>query len=306
MKRSLYILMMLVSAAAWAGSPDSTSTAVCDTLPLFMDSVYQEPCTVVRINGQPMRMIVDTGTGSAVVVFRGKNKALGASGPVTHGSDVNGRTIDLQAAEGILDLGKHRIHQSVDVIDADTLLTSRFDGILGFPLVFISRYAIKFDLRAGQLIIRSRDCPFPNEPGDRIRFKSDRDTGLPMVSVLVDGKLKLKYVLLDTGFYDLLSIARPWYDKTVTKKRGRMLLSEVEQEGWGTGFGGINGVPDSVRLTRLRLSKVRFGDTTFSYVPVFVATDSHGLGNEILRRGTLTIMMKRRGRKGMVIFRPYL
>jgi predicted aspartyl protease len=239
-----------------------------------------------QIDGQPVRMLVDTGGLNLLTPAAAARLGLAASGKLA-ASGVGERKVDMALARGReLAVGDVRLAEPVFyVIEIEGLSDiegEAFDGLVGFEL--FHRLAARIDYPQRSLTLTRRDAFVP--PTGAITVPFDLRDRTPIASGSIDG-IPAR-LTIDTGSRASLTVNSPFTRNHGLEARYHPAFEAVT--GWGVG--------GPTRAKPVRLKQVKLGDAVISDVAGELFTGDKGafadpessanLGGGILRRFAVT------------------
>lgn len=159
MKYIVLVLLFLSGCAATGGGADTCAFVRETTIPVTF--IGSSPTVLVKVNGQDVRLLFDTGAGATVILapafkrlglatdstVRGFATAVGGSGAVPVG---------MVSELALGDVSKHRLH--VFVANMPPMAGGRIDGLFGNDILRDYDLDIDFAHNAVSLY-RQRRCP---------------------------------------------------------------------------------------------------------------------------------------------------
>jgi hypothetical protein len=274
----LYLLLLIINPAITAKAAPAASSI---SVPVAY--VDNRAFVSVRLNGQPLRFLVDTGGYDTVdaSVARRLGLVVKAAGSIAGGG--NGKARLGTTTVNSLELGSRRIsHHRMLVVDFSAISRhlglAPFDGMIGYD--FFKGKVLTFLNSRSELLINDNSID-----GTDLRFSLYGT--IPKISAMVNG-LRGEFVL-DTGDRSTVTLVAGFPLKHPTIKSA-VARSRVVT-GWGVG-GPI--VSDIVRLQSVAVDDLvvrhLVGRIALSTGGTFAATDIDGtLGNGYLRHFDVSI-----------------
>lgn len=249
---------------------------------LFNNHIYIR----ATVNGQEVRMLVDT--GGLNILTQTASKRLGlATGGTMAGRGAGEKQVDVGFAKaGSLEVGALKVRDPLFYIfDFDELLAVEdvaFDGLIGFEL--FHRFIVRIDYAAQRLVL-SDPAAFTAPPGaGRVPFVLEGR--VPLIEGQIDGVAAR--IVVDTGSRASLTAASPFVAKQGLIAKYKPRFETVT--GWGVG--------GAVRSSPVRFREIKLGDVAVGQVVGDLYTGAHGafadpradanLGGGVLRRFTVT------------------
>jgi predicted aspartyl protease len=239
-----------------------------------------------EVDGQPVRMLVDTGGLNLLTPAAAARLGLSASGKLAMGGAGEAKA-DVAFARGhALTVGAVRlaapVFYVVDFTSIGDVEGEDFDGLIGFEI--FQRLAVRLDYPARQLTLMARDGWTPPTGAIAVPFELTDRT--PVVVGAVDG-LPARFAI-DTGARNSLTIDTPFARAHDLDAKYHATFETVT--GWGVG-GGSRGKP--VRFHEVRLGGAVIadvaGDLSTSDKGAFANPDLSGnIGGGILKRFVVT------------------
>jgi predicted aspartyl protease len=239
-----------------------------------------------KVDGKPVRMIVDTGGLNLLTPAAAAELGLATSGKMA-ARGVGEKQIDLAYANGTsLEVGGVKLARPVFyVIDMGALGAVEgvpFDGLVGFEL--FQRLVVRIDYPGRKLVLSKRDDFTP--PAGAIAVPFELRDRTPVVSGEIDG-IPAR-ITIDTGARNSLTTTSPFTKQHGLEKRYQPKFETVT--GWGVG-GPVKGKP--VRFKRVKMGEASIDDVVGD---LFTGTQgaladpdsSANLGGGVLKRFVVT------------------
>lgn len=268
------------------------SKNLTDTIPLTFQ--YNMPVVEADINGQPRRFLLDTGS-SASILMLGTGDDYALAGDSIEMEDAYGRQQQTGYTRAYLRLGKFEGLKNFYFMPHNEVLHDLFDGILGMDYLEYMGVVVKIDVRNSRLIVTTDKRLFNNEKRKKTRYKRDKIDRLPKLKVKMSPGGKVKNVLFDTGFNEMLELCMEDYERLMNSRQGAAFRQQLT----GTAYKGIQGTAlqqrDSVGTITFRLKELKVLKTKLRDVDSHAeeTTDSK-LGSAILNHGAVIIDAKKR------------
>lgn len=268
------------------------SKNLTDTIPLTFQ--YNMPVVEADINGQPRRFLLDTGS-SASILMLGTGDDYALAGDSIEMEDAYGRQQQTGYTQADFRLGRFEGKKNFYFMPHNKVLHDLFDGILGMDYLEYMGVVVKIDVRNSRLIVTTDKRLFNHEKRKKTRYKRDKIDRLPKLKVKMSPGGKVKDVLFDTGFNEMLELCMEDYERLMNSRQGEAFRQQLT----GTAYKGIQGTAlqqrDSVgtinfRLRELKVLKTKLRDTE---AHAEETTDSK-LGSAILNHGAVIIDAKKR------------
>lgn len=239
-----------------------------------------------QVDGQPVRMLVDTGGLNLLTPAAAARLGLAVKGKLA-ASGAGERKVDLGFARGReLAVGDVRLAEPVFyVIDTEALADVEgvdFDGLVGFEL--FQRLAVRIDYPRRMLTLTRRDSFTP--PAGAVAVPFELHDRTPIAAGAIDG-IPAR-LTIDTGSRGSLTTSSPFTREHGLEARYRPAFEAVT--GWGVG-GPTRGKP-------VRFRQVKLGGAVIADVAGDLFTGDKGaladpdssanLGGGILRRFAVT------------------
>jgi predicted aspartyl protease len=238
------------------------------------------------VNGQEVRMLVDTGGLNILTEAAAKRLGLATSGAMA-GRGAGEKQVDVGFSRaGSLEVGALKVRDPLFYIfNFDELLTIedvRFDGLVGFEL--FHRFIVRIDYAAGVLHLIEPAAFTPPAGATAVPFVLEGR--VPLVEGQIDG-VAARFTI-DTGSRASLTAASPFVAKHGLLARYKPRFETIT--GWGVG--------GPVRSHLVRFAEIKIGGASVRQVVGDLYTGEHGafadprsdanLGGGILRRFTVT------------------
>lgn len=268
------------------------SRELTDTIPLTFD--YQMPVVKADINGKTRRFLLDTGT-SASMIMLGTGDAYTLEGDSVEVEDADGEQGQTGYTQADFRLGRFEGRKNFYFMPYNELLHGLFDGILGMDYLEYMGVVVKIDVKRGQLIVTTDKKFFNKEKRKKTRFKRNKTDRLPKLKVKMSPGYKVKNVLFDTGFNEILELRMEDFERLMDSRHGEAFRQQLT----GTAYKGLQGTAlqqmDSVGTITFRLKELEVLKTVLRDVDAHAekTTDSK-LGSAILNYGAVVIDAKRR------------
>lgn len=268
------------------------SKNLTDTIPLTFQ--YNMPVVEADINGQPRRFLLDTGS-SASILMLGTGDDYALAGDSIEMEDAYGRQQQTGYTQADFRLGRFEGKKNFYFMPHNEVLHDLFDGILGMDYLEYMGVVVKIDVKRCHLIVTTDKRLFNHEKRKKTTYKRDKIDRLPKLKVKMSPGGKVKNVLFDTGFNEMLELCMEDYERLMNSRQGEAFRQQLT----GTAYKGIQGTAlqqrDSVgtinfRLRELKVLKTKLYDTE---AHAEETTDSK-LGAAILNHGAVIIDAKRR------------
>jgi membrane-associated protease RseP (regulator of RpoE activity) len=240
------------------------------------------------VDGQPVRMIVDTGGLNLLTTASARRLGLTSAGALGGGGVGAARVEFAMAHAGALTVGDATLAAPVFFVgDLGALAEVEgvdLDGIVGFEM--FARLAVRIDYPAGRLTLARPGALTPAAGSGAIAVAFRLAERTPIVAGAIDG-LPATFTI-DTGSRSSLTVTAPFVQAHALVARYHPAFETVT--GWGVGGG--------VRSSPVRFATVAIGDATIRGVAgelftgdkgAFAGTEaSANLGSGALRRFAVT------------------
>lgn len=273
------------------------SRELTDTIPLTFD--YNMPVVKADINGKTRRFLLDTGS-SASMIMLGTGDAYILAGDSVEVEDANGEREQTGYTQADFRLGKFEGRKNFYFMPYNELLHGLFDGILGMDYLEYMKVLVKIDVKRGWLIVTTDKRLFNKEKRKKTKYKQ-HNNNLPLLKVKMSPGYKVKDVLFDTGFNEMLELRMEDYERLMDSKYGEAFRQQLT----GTAYKGLLGTAlqqrDSVGTINFRLKELKVLKTKLYDIDAHAeeTTDSK-LGSAILNDGAVIIY----ARKKKIFFLP--
>ncbi len=260
------------------------------TLPfdLINNHIYVD----ARVDGNPVRMLVDTGGVNLLTPAAAKRLGLDAHGRMA-ARGVGEKQVDLGFAKAQrIEVGAIRldapIFYVIDLSELEPVEGLRFDGLVGFEL--FHRFVVRIDYAARRLTLI--DPSFFRAPEGATAVPFELEERIPLVKGTIDGRPAT--LSIDTGARSSLSLHAPFVREhdLITHYGARFEAIG----GWGVG-GPSRGWP-------VRVGEVRLGDAVVKDLVADLSESESGafadpknsanVGSGLLRRFVVTFDYDRR------------
>lgn len=260
------------------------------TLPfdLINNHIYVD----ARVDGKPVRMLVDTGGVNLLTPAAAKRLGLDARGRMA-ARGVGEKQVDLGFAKAQrIEVGSVRldapIFYVIDLNELEPVEGLRFDGLVGFEL--FHRFVVRIDYAARRLTLT--DPSFFRAPEDATAIPFELEERIPLVKGAIDGRPAT--FSIDTGARSSLSLHAPFVREHDLAAHYAPRFETIG--GWGVG-GPSRGWP-------VRVGEVRLGDAVVKDLVADLAKTESGafadpknsanVGSGLLRRFVVTFDYDRR------------
>ena len=268
------------------------SKELTDTIPLTFE--YNMPVVKALINGQERRFLLDTGS-SASILMLGTGDDYALAGDSIEMEDAHGEKQLTGYTQADFRLGRFEGKKNFYFMPYNEVLHGLFDGILGMDYLEYMGVVVKIDVKRGHLIVTTDKRLFNHEKRKKTTYKRDKTDRLPKLKVKMVPGGKVKNVLFDTGFNEMLELRMEDFERLMHSRRGE----DFRQQLTGTAYGGNQGTAlqqrDSVGRTNFRLKEMKALKTKLYDIDAHaeVTTDSK-LGAAILNHGAVIINARKR------------
>ena len=268
------------------------SQELTDTIPLTFE--YNMPVVKALINGQERRFLLDTGS-SASILMLGTGDDYALAGDSIEMEDAHGEKQLTGYTQADFRLGRFEGKKNFYFMPYNEVLHGLFDGILGMDYLEYMGVVVKIDVKRGHLIVTTDKRLFNHEKRKKTTYKRDKTDRLPKLKVKMVPGGKVKNVLFDTGFNEMLELRMEDFERLMHSRRGE----DFRQQLTGTAYGGNQGTAlqqrDSVGRTNFRLKEMKALKTKLYDIDAHaeVTTDSK-LGAAILNHGAVIINARKR------------
>lgn len=268
------------------------SQELTDTIPLTFEN--NMPVVKALINGQERRFLLDTGSSASILMLgTGDNYVL--TGDSIEMEDAYGEREMTGYTQADFRLGRFEGKKNFYFMPYNEVLHGLFDGILGMDYLEYMGVVVKIDVKRGHLILTTDKRFFNREKRKKTTYKRDKTDRLPKLKVKMSPGGKVKNVLFDTGFNEMLELRMEDFERLVNSRRGE----DFRQQLTGTAYGGNQGTAlqqrDSVGRINFRLKEMKALKTKLYDIDAHAeeATDSK-LGAAILNHGAVIINARKR------------
>lgn len=268
------------------------SKTLTDTIPLTFE--YNMPVVKALINGQERRFLLDTGS-SASILMLGTDDDYALAGDSIEMEDAYGEKEMTGYTQADFRLGCFEGKKNFYFMPYNEVLHGLFDGILGMDYLEYMGVVVKIDVKRGHLIVTTDKRLFNREKRKKTTYKRDKTDRLPKLKVKMSPGGKVKNVLFDTGFNEMLELRMEDFERLMNSRRGE----DFRQQLTGTAYGGNQGTAlqqrDSVGRTNFRLKEMKALKTKLYDIEAHAeeTTDSK-LGAAILNHGAVIIHARKR------------
>ena len=268
------------------------SQELTDTIPLTFE--YNMPVVKALINGQERRFLLDTGS-SASILMLGTGDGYVLAGDSIEMEDAYGEKEMTGYTQADFRLGCFEGKKNFYFMPYNEVLHGLFDGILGMDYLKYMGVVVKIDVKRGHLIVTTDKRLFNREKRKKTTYKRDKTDRLPKLKVKMSPGGKVKNVLFDTGFNEMLELRMEDFERLMNSRRGE----DFRQQLTGTAYGGNQGTAlqqrDSVGRTNFRLKEMKALKTKLYDIDAHAeeTTDSK-LGAAILNHGAVIINARKR------------
>ena len=268
------------------------SKELTDTIPLTFE--YNMPVVKALINGQERRFLLDTGS-SASILMLGTGDDYVLTGDSIEMEDAHGEKQLTGYTQADFRLGRFEGKKNFYFMPYNEVLHGLFDGILGMDYLEYMGVVVKIDVKRGHLILTTDKRFFNREKRKKTTYKRDKTDRLPKLKVKMSPGGKVKNVLFDTGFNEMLELRMEDFERLMNSRRGE----DFRQQLTGTAYGGNQGTAlqqrDSVGRTNFRLKEMKALKTKLYDIDAHAeeTTDSK-LGAAILNHGAVIINARKR------------
>ena len=268
------------------------SKELTDTIPLTFE--YNMPVVKALINGQERRFLLDTGS-SASILMLGTGDDYVLAGDSIEMEDAYGEKEMTGYTQADFCLGCFEGEKNFYFMPYNEVLHGLFDGILGMDYLEYMGVVVKIDVKRGHLIVTTDKRLFNREKRKKTTYKRDKTDRLPKLKVKMSPGGKVKNVLFDTGFNEMLELHMEDFERLMHSRRGEAFRQQLT----GTAVGGNQGTAlqqkDSVGRTNFRLKEMKALKMKLYNIDAHaeVTTDSK-LGAAILNHGAVIIHARKR------------
>lgn len=268
------------------------SKELTDTIPLTFE--YNMPVVKALINGQERRFLLDTGS-SASILMLGTGDGYVLAGDSIEMEDAYGEKEMTGYTQADFRLGCFEGKKNFYFMPYNEVLHGLFDGILGMDYLEYMGVVVKIDVKRGHLIVTTDKRLFNREKRKKTTYKRNKTDRLPKLKVKMSPGGKVKNVLFDTGFNEMLELRMEDFERLMHSRRGEAFRQQLT----GTAVGGNQGTAlqqrDSVGRTNFRLKEMEALKTKLYDIEAHAeeTTDSK-LGAAILNHGAVIIHARKR------------
>ena len=268
------------------------SEELTDTIPLTFE--YNMPVVKALINGQERRFLLDTGS-SASILMLGTGDDYALAGDSIEMEDAYGEKEMTGYTQADFRLGRFEGKKNFYFMPYNEVLHGLFDGILGMDYLEYMGVVVKIDVKRGHLIVTTDKRLFNREKRKKTTYKRNKTDRLPKLKVKMSPGGKVKNVLFDTGFNEMLELRMEDFERLMNSRRGEPFRQQLS----GTAYGGNQGTAlqqkDSVGRTNFRLKEMKALKTKLYDINAHAeeTTDSK-LGAAILNHGAVIINARKR------------
>ena len=268
------------------------SKELTDTIPLTFE--YNMPVVKALINGQERRFLLDTGS-SASILMLGTGDDYVLTGDSIEMEDAHGEKQLTGYTQADFRLGCFEGKKNFYFMPYNEVLHGLFDGILGMDYLEYMGVVVKIDVKRGHLIVTTDKRLFNREKRKKTTYKRDRTDRLPKLKVKMSPGGKVKNVLFDTGFNEMLELRMEDFERLMHSRRGE----DFRQQLTGTAYGGNQGTAlqqkDSVGRINFRLKEMKALKTKMYNIDAHAeVTSDSKLGAAILNHGAVIIHARKR------------
>ena len=268
------------------------SKELTDTIPLTFE--YNMPVVKALINGQERRFLLDTGS-SASILMLGTGDDYVLTGDSIEMEDAHGEKQLTGYTQADFRLGRFEGKKNFYFMPYNEVLHGLFDGILGMDYLEYMGVVVKIDVKRGHLIVTTDKRLFNREKRKKTTYKRDRTDRLPKLKVKMSPGGKVKNVLFDTGFNEMLELRMEDFERLMHSRRGE----DFRQQLTGTAYGGNQGTAlqqkDSVGRINFRLKEMKALKTKMYNIDAHAeVTSDSKLGAAILNHGAVIIHARKR------------
>lgn len=275
------------------------SKTLTDTIPLTFE--YNMPVVKAEINGKPRRFLLDTGS-SASLMMMGTGDIYEMAGDSVEVEDADGAKSQTGYTQAYFRLGKFEGRKNFYFMPYNELLHGLFDGILGMDYLEYMGVVVKIDVRQRHLIVTTDKRFFNHEKRKKTRYKRDKTDRLPKVIVRMNRRFKVKNVLFDTGFNEMLELRMEDFERLMNSKHGAPFREQLKEATYAGNQGTALQAKDSVGRINLHLGELEALKTKVHDADAHAEETSESkLGAALLRYGAVIIDAKRR----RICFEPY-
>lgn len=252
------------------------------------------PVVKALINGQERRFLLDTGS-SASILMLGTGDGYVLAGDSIEMEDAYGEKEMTGYTQADFRLGCFEGKKNFYFMPYNEVLHGLFDGILGMDYLEYMGVVVKIDVKRGHLIVTTDKRLFNREKRKKTTYKRDKTDGLPKLKVKMSPGGKVKNVLFDTGFNEMLELRMEDFERLMHSRRGEAFRQQLT----GTAVGGNQGTAlqqrDSVGRTNFRLKEMKALKTKLYAIDAHAeVTSDSKLGAAILNHGAVIIHARKR------------
>lgn len=268
------------------------SEELTDTIPLTFQ--YNMPVVEAVINGQPRRFLLDTGS-SASILMLGTGDDYALAGDSIEMEDAHGEKQLTGYTQADFRLGRFEGKKNFYFMPYNEVLHGLFDGILGMDYLEYMGVVVKIDVKRGYLIVTTDKRLFNREKRKKTTYKRNKSDRLPKLKVKMSPGGKVKNVLFDTGFNEMLELRMEDFERLMNSRRGETFRQQLT----GTAYTQLQGTAlqqlDSVRTINFRVRELKVLKTKLYDTEAHAeeTTDSK-LGAAILNHGAVIINARKR------------
>jgi hypothetical protein len=175
------------------------------------------------------------------------------------------------------------------------VLHGLFDGILGMDYLEYMGVVVKIDVKRGHLIVTTDKRLFNREKRKKTTYKRDKTDRLPKLKVKMSPGGKVKNVLFDTGFNEMLELRMEDFERLMHSRRGEAFRQQLTRTAYGGNQGTALQQKDSVGRTNFRLKEMKALKTKLYDIDAHAEeTIDSKLGAAILNHGAVIINARKR------------
>lgn len=285
--RACLVIIILHSQLSVLHSEELTDT-------ILLTFEYNMPVVEAYINGQPRRFLLDTGS-SASILMLGIGDDYALAGDSIEMEDAHGEKQLTGYTQADFRLGRFEGKKNFYFMPYNEVLHGLFDGILGMDYLEYMGVVVKIDVKRGHLIVTTDKRLFNREKWKKTTYKRDKTDRLPKLKVKMSPGGKVKNVLFDTGFNEMLELRMEVLERLMNSRHGEAFREQLT----GTAYTQLQGTAlqqlDSVgtinfRVRELKVLKTKLYDTE---AHAEETTDSK-VGAAILNHGAVIINARKR------------
>ena len=268
------------------------SQELTDTIPLTFE--YNMPVVKALINGQERRFLLDTGS-SASILMLGTGDDYALAGDSIEMEDAHGEKQLTGYTQADFRLGCFEGKKNFYFMPYNEVLHGLFDGILGMDYLEYMGVVVKIDVKRGHLIVTTDKRLFNREKRKKTTYKRDKTDRLPKLKVKMSPGGKVKNVLFDTGFNEMLELRMEDFEQLMHSRRGEAFRQQLTSTAYGGNQGTALQQKDSVGRINFRLKEMKALKTKLYDIDAHAeeTTDSK-LGAAILNHGAVIINARKR------------